>query len=34
MDFPVIQYANDTLIIMPADQDQVRVMKDILEKYA
>jgi hypothetical protein len=34
MDFPVIQYADDTLIIMPADQDQVRVMKDILEKYA
>jgi hypothetical protein len=34
MDFLVIQYADDTLIIMPADQDQVRVMKDILEKYA
>jgi retron-type reverse transcriptase len=34
MDFPVIQYGDDTLIIVPADQDQVRVMKDILEKYA
>jgi hypothetical protein len=34
MDFPVIQYADDTLVIMPAYQDQVREMKDILEKYA
>jgi hypothetical protein len=34
MDFPVIQYADDTLVIMQADQDQVFVMKQILETYA
>jgi hypothetical protein len=34
MDFPVIQYADDTLVIMPADQEQVLVMKNILENYA
>jgi hypothetical protein len=33
-DFPIIQYADDTLIIMPADTDQVRLMKEILEQYA
>jgi hypothetical protein len=34
MDFPVVQYADDTLVIMPADQDQILVMQEILEKYA
>jgi retron-type reverse transcriptase len=34
MDYPIVQYADDTLIIMPAEQDQVRVMKGILERYA
>jgi retron-type reverse transcriptase len=34
MDYPIVQYADDTLIIMPAEQDQVRVMKEILERYA
>jgi retron-type reverse transcriptase len=34
MDYPIVQYANDTLIIMPAEQDQVIVMKEILERYA
>jgi hypothetical protein len=34
MDFPVIQYADDTLIVMPASAQQVVVMKNILEKYA
>jgi hypothetical protein len=34
MGFPVIQYADDTLVIIPADQDQVLVMKHILELYA
>jgi hypothetical protein len=34
MDFPIIQYADDTLIIMPASTQQIVVMKDILEKYA
>jgi hypothetical protein len=33
-DFPIIQYADDTLIIMPADTDQVVIMKEILEQYA
>jgi hypothetical protein len=34
MDFPVVQYADDTLIIMPACSHQVTMMKSILEKYA
>jgi hypothetical protein len=34
MDFPVVQYANDTLIIMKACNAQVLAMKDILQKYA
>jgi hypothetical protein len=34
MDYPVIQYADDTLIIMPACNQQVIIMKDILDKYA
>jgi len=33
-DFPIVQYADDTLIIMPACIDQVHVMKEILQKYA
>jgi hypothetical protein len=34
MDFPVVQYADGTLVIFPADIEQVLVMKNILEKYA
>jgi hypothetical protein len=34
MDYPMIQYADDTLIMMPACTQQVMVMKDILDKYA
>jgi hypothetical protein len=34
MDFPIIQYADDTLLIMPADLDQVRALKITLEKYS
>jgi hypothetical protein len=34
MDFPVVQYANDTLVIMSAEHDPIRAMKEILEKYA
>jgi hypothetical protein len=34
MDFPVIQYADDTLVIMPAHVNQIMIMKDIMEKYA
>jgi hypothetical protein len=33
-DIPIIQYADDTLIIMPADTEQIRIMKEILEQYA
>jgi hypothetical protein len=34
LDFPIIQYADDTLLIMPADLDQVRALKITLEKYS
>jgi hypothetical protein len=34
MEFPVVQYADDTLIIMKACHDQVLAMKEILKKYA
>jgi hypothetical protein len=33
MDFPIVQYVDDTLIIIPACPIQIRVMKEILEKY-
>jgi hypothetical protein len=29
-DFPIIQYADDTIIALPADLDQLTVFKDIL----
>lgn len=34
MDYPVVQYADDTLVIMPACLVQMEIMKEILEKYA
>jgi hypothetical protein len=34
MDYPIVQYADDTLIIMPACPLQVAAMKNILESYA
>lgn len=34
MDYPVVQYADDTLLIMPACPIQAQNMKDILLKYA
>jgi hypothetical protein len=34
MDFPIIQYADDTLLIMSADVAQVRVLKEALSKYS
>jgi hypothetical protein len=34
VDFPIVQYADDTLVIMQADNDQVIIMKEILENYA
>jgi retron-type reverse transcriptase len=33
-DFHVVQYADDTLIILPAHTQQVQIMKDILQQYA
>jgi hypothetical protein len=32
--FPIIQYADDTLLIMSADVAQVRVLKEALSKYS
>lgn len=34
MDFPIVRYADDTLIIMPPCPQQILSMKGILEKYA
>jgi hypothetical protein len=34
MDYPVVQYADDTLVIMPADISQVLIMKKNLQDYA
>jgi hypothetical protein len=33
-DFPIIQYADDTIIVLPADPVQLSVFKDILDQYA
>jgi hypothetical protein len=33
-DFPIIQYADDTLLIMPADLDQVLALKAVLQVYS
>lgn len=33
-DYPVIQYGDDTIIILPACPDQARTIKDILSGYA
>jgi retron-type reverse transcriptase len=33
-DFPIIQYADDTIIVLPADPVQLQVFKGILEQYA
>ena len=34
MDYPVIQYADDTILVMPACPQQLTIMKDILNTYA
>jgi hypothetical protein len=31
-DFPVVQYADDTLLILPAEMGQVLALKEILQK--
>ena len=33
-DYPVIQYADDTLIILPASQQELQTIKGILDSYA
>jgi hypothetical protein len=33
-DYPVVQYADDTLFIIPADLNQVLALKDILHKFS
>jgi hypothetical protein len=33
-DFPIIQYADDTLLILPADLDQVIYLKELLKVYS
>ena len=33
-DYPIIQYADDTLLIMPADLNQVIAMKELLHKFS
>jgi hypothetical protein len=33
LDFPVIQYADDTLLILPADEDQLLFLKDLLIEF-
>ena len=33
-DYPVVQYADDTILIMPACPQQITIMQDILQKYA
>jgi hypothetical protein len=34
MDFPIIQYADDTVLIMPADLAQLQALKVTLKKYS
>jgi hypothetical protein len=33
-DFPIVQYADDTLLILPADKDQLLLIKDTLRKFS
>ncbi|XP_073357917.1 uncharacterized protein [Aegilops tauschii subsp. strangulata] len=33
-DYPVIQYADDTILVMPADESQAETIKSILQDYA
>jgi hypothetical protein len=34
LDFPIIQYADNTLLIVPADSAQIMVLKEILVKFS
>lgn len=33
-DFPIVQYADDTLLIMPAERDQLLALKSVLDKFS
>ncbi|XP_071681718.1 uncharacterized protein [Lolium perenne] len=33
-DFPIVQYADDTLLVLPADKDQLLLIKDTLRKFS
>jgi hypothetical protein len=33
-DFPIIQYADDTIVVLPADIEQLRTMQSIIQAYA
>jgi hypothetical protein len=33
-DFPIIQYADDTLLILPTELDQVLALKEVLQTYS
>jgi hypothetical protein len=33
-DFPIVQYADDTLLIMPADRRQLAALKEVLNKFS
>jgi len=33
-DFPVVQYADDTIIIMRADQHQISYLKNLMDTFA
>lgn len=33
-DYPTVQYVDDTLLIMPADTEQLAIRKDLLNTFA
>jgi hypothetical protein len=33
-DFPIVQYVDDTLLIMPADKAQLEALKEVLNKFS
>jgi hypothetical protein len=34
IDFPIIQYADDTIVVLPAEKVQLDAFKNILDQYA
>jgi hypothetical protein len=33
-DYPIVQYADDTIIMLPAEADQLQVLKELLQEYS